>query len=464
LVLIYQLKEADNNSTIFWKNSVSLPQDIKYYDEVLTMSMGMAILRHDKTWLDRYDSAVAPLDNAIKASLKAFPELEPEVNKVCIANDILLGYEDKAIFFVKIDKYKEAEKIIFIKEYADAKATYTNALDKLVHGLQIKSTKHIDDTRDRFTFLLVTIVSLLILMTILGFYMFRIFSKQNEYLEKTVQEKTKDIIASKKVIEEIHKHTRESIEYASLIQHTLIPSNDVFRGYFSDYLTIWHPKDIVGGDVYLFEELRGNKNECLLMVIDCTGHGVPGAFVTMLVKAIERQVIAKINNDSTIDVSAAWILAYFNRTMKKLLRQEDETSISNAGFDGAILYYNKRDKIIKFAGAETTLFYVENNELKTIKGDRHSVGYKKSDMNYNFKEYVINAKDGMKFYISTDGYLDQNGGEKGFPFGKKRFSEIISEFHHESFADQQEIFLDSLHEYQKNQDRNDDVTVIGIKI
>lgn len=275
-----------------------------------------------------------------------------------------------------------------------------------------------------------------------------------------------DITEQKKMEKEVramHKHTRESIEYASLIQHSLIPSNNLFRKYFSDYLTIWHPKDIVGGDIYLFEELR-DENECLLIVVDCTGHGVPGAFVTMLVKAIERQVIAKINNDLSIDVSPAWILAYFNRTMKKLLKQENESSISNAGFDGAILYYNKREKVMKYAGAETALFYVEDDELKTLKGDRHSVGYKKSDMNYKFKEHIINAKDGMKFYISTDGYLDQNGGEKGFPFGKKRFSEIISEFHHESFADQQEIFLDSLHEYQQNEDRNDDVTVIGMKI
>lgn len=260
----------------------------------------------------------------------------------------------------------------------------------------------------------------------------------------------------------IHKHTKESIEYAALIQHALIPSNDLFRNYFSDYLTIWHPKDIVGGDIYLFEELR-NEDECLLMVVDCTGHGVPGAFVTMLVKAIERQVVSNIIFGNE-DVSPAKILSIFNKTMKHLLKQEDENSISNAGFDGGVVYYNKKEKIIKYSGAETSLFYIENGNLKIIKGDRHSIGYKKSNANFEFKEHIIKVTEGMNFYLTTDGYIDQNGGEKGFPFGKTRFGDIITNYANESYADQQEILLNSLSEYQGDEERNDDITVIGFKI
>ncbi len=268
---------------------------------------------------------------------------------------------------------------------------------------------------------------------------------------------------AKTEIEEIHKHTRESIEYASLIQGALIPDNKAFRNYFQDYFAIWHPKDTIGGDIYLFEELR-DKNECLLMVIDCTGHGVPGAFVTMLVKAIERQITSKINHNPDEVVSPAKILSIFNKNMKQLLKQEDIDSISNAGFDGGIIYYNKKDKIIKFAGAETPLFYVEDNELKMIKGNRYSVGYKKCTMDYEYKEHTIEVKEGMQFYLTTDGYLDQNGGEKSFPFGKKAFKKIIEEYHNETMADQQEIFLNKLDEYQGNEETNDDVTLVGFKI
>jgi len=274
-----------------------------------------------------------------------------------------------------------------------------------------------------------------------------------------------DITKQKEIENEVrrlHKHTRESIEYASLIQHSLIPSGDAIRACFGEYFVIWHPKDIVGGDIYFFEALD-DGNECILFVIDCTGHGVPGAFVSMLVKAIERQVTSNIRLQNE-EVSPAKILSIFNKSMKSLLRQESDDSISNAGFDGAIIYVNKKTGVLKFAGAQTPLFYVENGELKTIKGDRHSIGYKKSDSNFEFTEHVIKTSKDMCFYIATDGYLDQNGGEKGFPFGKKRFCSLIEQYHTESFADQQEIFLDELHKYQKDEIRNDDITLIGFRV
>ena len=264
------------------------------------------------------------------------------------------------------------------------------------------------------------------------------------------------------IMQKLHKNMTDSIEYASLIQHSLIPDNEQIGEYFKEYFTIWHPKDIVGGDIYLFEELR-NHNECLFMVIDCTGHGVPGAFVTMLVKAIERQVIADIIN-STDEVSPASILEYFNKTMKKLLKQENDDAISNAGFDGGILYYNKDKNIIRYAGAETPLFYVQNDELNVIKTDRHSIGYKKSDASFKFTDYEISIDTQTKIYITTDGYFDQNGGEKGFPYGKKRFQKFIQDNHDENFAEQKELLLYEMQGYQKDEERNDDVTVVGLNI
>ena len=282
-------------------------------------------------------------------------------------------------------------------------------------------------------------------------------------VQKAMLNIMEDLNVEKKKAEESNKKISESIDYASLIQGALIPDNRAFKNYFQDYFSIWHPKDKVGGDIYLFEELR-DEDECLLMVIDCTGHGVPGAFVTMLVKAIERQIVAKINNDHSIDVSPAWILAYFNRKMKALLNQHSKDSLSNAGFDGVIIYYNKKEKVLKFAGAETPLFYIEDEELKMIKGNRHSIGYKTSDSEYEFKDHIIETKEGMSFYLTTDGYLDQNGGEKSFPFGKKRFKALIEENYKETMADQQEFFLNELEAYQDEEERNDDVTLVGFKI
>ena len=286
-------------------------------------------------------------------------------------------------------------------------------------------------------------------------------------LEMKIDMRTKALECSKREIEAISKHTQESIEYASLIQGALIPNQSVMTPFFQDNFVMWTPKDTVGGDIWLFEELR-HKDECLLMYIDCTGHGVPGAFVTMIVKAIEREIIAIIKADKTMDVSPAWVMGYFNKMIKILLKQETKNSVSNAGFDGGIIYYNKRKQILKFSGAETPLFYMTtDDELKTIKGNRYSVGYKKCDINHNYKETTIKVEKGMKFYCTTDGYLDQNGGEKGFPFGKKRFSNVLKEHHKQSMDNMQKILQTDILEYEeafKDNDRNDDMTVIGFEI
>jgi len=291
----------------------------------------------------------------------------------------------------------------------------------------------------------------------------------NESLESKIEERTKDLEETKKQVEAIYKHTRDSIEYASLIQGALIPQKGAMEPFFKDHFVTWIPKDTVGGDIWLFNKLR-HEDECLLLFIDCTGHGVPGAFVTMIVKAVEREVISKIKADryNDIDVSPAWIMGYFNKTIKTLLRQETKDSLSNAGWDGGIIYYNRRTQILKFAGAETPLFYtMPDGEFKTVKGNRYSVGYKKCDANYEYKETTIEVEEGMKFYCTTDGYLDQNGGAKDFPFGKKRFGNIIKEHYEKPMIEQQTIFINEMEEYETmipDNDRNDDMTVIAFEI
>jgi len=279
----------------------------------------------------------------------------------------------------------------------------------------------------------------------------------------TEMENAKSAVERAKLeIEEIHARTQASIEYAALIQSALIPDNVVARRYFKDYFAIWHPKDMVGGDIYFFEELR-NEDECLLMVVDCTGHGVPGAFVTMLVKAIERSIVSKIKNSDEV-VSPAKLLSVFNSSMKHLLKQEDESSISNAGFDGQIMYYNRKENMLKVASARNEIFYFQNDVLNVIKGDRQSIGYKDSDVNYQFTEHTIDTRQGTTIYFFTDGYWDQPGGKKGLPFGKKRLKTLLTEVHKESMADQQEEFLYTMKDYREEEERVDDITIVGIKI
>ncbi len=281
-------------------------------------------------------------------------------------------------------------------------------------------------------------------------------------LEIKVIDRTKALNEAKLQIEEIHKNTRDSIEYASLIQQAIIPDKQKVKNFFSDSFTWWNPKDIVGGDIFLFETLR-DKNECLFMVIDCAGHGVPGAFATMLVKAIERELVANISK-SDYEVDTSIVMSHFNKTMKKLLHQEDDTAISNAGFDGAIVYINKNKNILRFTGAYTELFYMKDDTMNMIKGNKQSVGYRQCKSDYKYEQHCIDIEKDMQFYLSTDGYIDQKGGEKGFSMGKKKFKAIIEENYKITMEEQNNIFIKKLQEYQQDYFRIDDITVFGWRV
>lgn len=169
----------------------------------------------------------------------------------------------------------------------------------------------------------------------------------NADLEYKVKERTIEL-------ESAHRNIQDSIKYASLIQHNILPRDEIFKMAFEDYFIVWEPRDTVGGDIYLMEKLE-DKNEFILIVVDCTGHGIPGAFVTMLVKAVERQIFGHIKNGS-LKPSPALILKSFNQIIKAILKQDSVDTKTDAGFDGAVLLYNKDEQYIKYASAKTTMF------------------------------------------------------------------------------------------------------------
>lgn len=263
-------------------------------------------------------------------------------------------------------------------------------------------------------------------------------------------------------IEAMNRLMKESIEYASLIQKSIIPLNKDIHGFFENHFVIWEPKDIVGGDIYLFERI--NDYEALLLVIDCTGHGVAGAFLTMLIKAVERQIITNIITKKE-KINTSNILKEFIDSMKFLLRQNSIDRDINVGFDGAVMHINKKDNLIKFSSCEVPMFYVDHNmHVNKIKPDRNTIITKSKDNSYKFQERIIPIVGNMKFYITTDGFIDQNGGTKSFPLGKKKFVDIIEKSKFLKVSEQENVFLSELKLYQGNENRNDDITLICLEI
>lgn len=303
-------------------------------------------------------------------------------------------------------------------------------------------------------YIIVLFSILLVTILVLGFN----FIKQNRKL------KANNLIIDSMLSQtkELHKKLQDSIDYAGMIQSALISSPDILKKYFKDSYAVWQAKDTVGGDIYIFEEI--NENECLIFAIDCTGHSVPGALVTVLVKAIEKHIMSNILVNNTQEISPAKILSIFNKEIKELLKQNDKESLSNAGFDGTILYYNRNKQEIKLASANSIVMLLRDGNILEYKGDRHSVGYKTSDIRFEYKEQTIELKKDDIFFISTDGLYDQNGGEKDLPMGRRKIKNILQENKDESLSDIKEMILYQLGVYQGKNERNDDISFISFKI
>jgi len=282
----------------------------------------------------------------------------------------------------------------------------------------------------------------------------------NDFLAEKVEERTKELELAKNKIEDIYQNIQESIEYAAMIQQAIIPKTAIIKNHYSDFFIIWEPRDTVGGDIYFYNEL--NEYESILLVLDCTGHGVAGAFVTMLTKAIERQIMNEIQKG--MEPSPSKILRIFNKSIKQLLRPDNPHSILNTGFDGGVLYYNKKEHYIRYSGANISLFIMQNGILKIIKANRFSIGYKRSDENYMLSEHRIDVDNTTTLYLSSDGYIDQKGGEKGFSFGKENFKKLLEEHHDKNLIEQKNALINALKHYQGDWKRVDDMMVIGLKI
>jgi phosphate-selective porin/CheY-like chemotaxis protein len=254
-------------------------------------------------------------------------------------------------------------------------------------------------------------------------------------------------------IEAINKMMVESIQYAKIIQNALLPNAAMVKTYLPKSFFLWMPRELVGGDMLYAESV---VDGFIVAVIDCTGHGVPGAFMTMIAITSLRRIIRDENC-----YEPAKILKRLNFLVKTSLQQETEHAQSDDGLDATICFVKQHEQRLIFAGAKLPLYYIHNDKLTVIKGDKQSLGYKKSDLNFTFTNHTVNLEEGMSFYLSTDGFLDQLGGPKRFRFANKRFKNMLLENHHYTFEEQSERFLQAFNEYKGDNDRQDDVTVVG---
>ncbi len=387
-----------------------------------------------------------------------YTQEEVEKNMVALYYDVYkenaTGFYNDAfeakepIFENSEDKWGSYKTVLSARKDANGR-TYIIGAD-----MDISDVKSI--LRDELFYAILTgLFFLLLIIPIIMLYI-RTMEREKKILELKVEQRTKELQEEHKKLQQAKKKITDNINFSAMIQNSILPLHNPMDNFFDDYFVIWEPKDIVGGDIYLFEEF---EDGCLIMVADCMGHGVTGAFMTMITKAAFSSVVNKTNYNNP-----AIILSLLSERIKILLKQDRKDATSNTGLDGAIAFYDTKNKKVIFASAKTSIFYIQNEKLESIKPDKQSIGYKRSKANFKFTNHEVDISTESCFYIATDGMIDQYKSNSRVTFGKKRLEGLLFKNYKDSFKNQKNSILVELKNYQKDAERNDDITIFGFKL
>jgi serine phosphatase RsbU (regulator of sigma subunit) len=283
--------------------------------------------------------------------------------------------------------------------------------------------------------------------------------------QKMVLEDQKSVLEKQKVIiEKKNSNITASINYAQRIQHAMLPRQQDIQNLLPNLFLFFKPREIVSGDFYWIAEHEDNygAKKIIIAAIDCTGHGVPGAFMSMVGDGLLNQIV-KLQQISSPEL----ILKELDKGIRDTLNQEETEN--KDGMDIAICVIDKYNKILEFAGAKNPLVYIQNGELKEIPGDKMHIGgqMRKGEdklKHKHFTKHTIDTSPPTTFYIFTDGYEDQFGGEENKKFSKRQLHRVLFEHHKEPLYEQKWRLEKSINDWSGHHAQIDDILVIGFQV
>ncbi len=276
------------------------------------------------------------------------------------------------------------------------------------------------------------------------------FLKEREYAMSKVEKQKEELILKNKSI-------TDSINYAKRLQEAIMPSVAHFKKLLPDSFLFYMPKDIVSGDFYWVNE---TKNKIFVAVVDCTGHGVPGAFMSI----IGIELLRNITNNQGVN-DAAEILNRLNTGVIQTFSKDysENSSLVKDGMDVSFCIIDKENNILQFAGAFSNLYLIRDSKITEIKGDRYSVGMGNLAEKQLFSSHYIPIQPEDMIYIFTDGYADQFGGLENKKYKFRRFRHLLLNIHKFPLETQRQYIEDSINEWKGKNDQVDDILIIGIK-
>ncbi len=274
--------------------------------------------------------------------------------------------------------------------------------------------------------------------------------KQAEGLKQV----NREMLLKNELIEGKNKNIYDSLHYAKKIQTALLPARSRLDKAFDENFILYRPKDIVSGDFYWLREF---EDKIMVAVADCTGHGIPGAFMSFIGHDMLNYICNSNKTLSTDD-----ILNEMRTTLIHLLRQDENNN--RDGMDISLCIWDKNKRTLEFAGANHCLIFMQHNKLHHIKGDRATIGKDESKKFEKFTKHTIDVTADTTFYLYTDGYIDQFGGTQGKKFMLDSFKELINANHQKQMSKQERLFSSTLDSWMEKEDQVDDILVFAFRL
>ncbi|MBN1115814.1 MAG: tetratricopeptide repeat protein [Bacteroidales bacterium] len=495
LGLIHLEAEKYNDAIVYFKRSLELNKSIGKTNEIISDYYNLASAYQ---MLRQYDKSS---DNANLALAKALETENLEMAKSC---NLLLAenYEktgdskksaehfanytslNKHLQTAEMAKMKDEKKQIETQIHQKNKELQT-ALDTLGEVIEINQEMQLQQSikelqlkeqdarleileskeklRKTQLFYLSLFLILIVGILVLFFFQSQQRKKANNRLKEQnikIENQKAEIEKQRDLADKQRKNLTSSIQYARRIQSAVIPKKTQLYEHFNDSFILYRPRDIVSGDFYWFAQ---KDDLFVLAAADCTGHGVPGAFMSMLGVAFLNEIINKIAvNIHITSLNADEILNQLREKVITSLHQTEGRGDPKDGMDIALCIINTKQKTIQFAGANNPLVIIRNNEVIKIKGDKMPVSiHKRKDV--PFSKHEMKLKDGDCLYLFSDGYIDQFGGDEGRKFMSNRFLDLLVKIHQEPMPEQKIILESEYQRWKGDFTQVDDVIVIGLR-
>jgi serine phosphatase RsbU (regulator of sigma subunit) len=448
---IYRIKNNTDTAELYFKQALEMNKEINNLEGLELNYRNLAeILRGRKA----YKAALENVNLALEVSEKGN-----------LPQGLIEGYRALSMVYEDMGDYKRAleanrkyvklnDSLNFGDKLADMEAKYGKEKnEKQIELLQSeKAIADLEIKRKQWMIYAAVAGSLLLL----GIVVFSVrVNVQRKRTNAALEQKNAEIVKQKEIIEEKSKDITDSILYAKRIQDAVLPMQESFEKHFSEHFILFRPRDIVSGDFYWLAQMN---DKIILALADCTGHGVPGAFMSIIGHDLLNQAVHedKITKPSVI-------LSELDKNLTAMLNKKGNSQ-TNDGMDIAVIAIDKKAGIVSFAGAYRPLLVIDQKGMELIQGTKNSIGGHKSDIEKTFTEVEVQLGPDKRFYLLSDGFADQFGGPKGKKYKFKQVQEKLAGLYENSLKEQGKALEDSFTDWKGNLSQVDDVCIIGIKI